>query len=59
MSKKYEFLVSGDADEWTEEEKQLVIKRHEAQQKEFMKRWEGRVWETIGSHFAIKTGKEE
>ena len=56
---KYDFMVSGDAEEWTEEEKQLVIERHEAQQKEFNQRWKGRVFETVGNHFAIKTGKEE
>ena len=54
---KYDFMVSGDAEEWTEEEKQLVIKRHEAQQKEFNRQWKDRVFETVGNHFAIKTGE--
>ena len=52
---QYEFMVSGDAEEWTEEEKQLVIKRHEKQKKEFNERWKGIVFETVGKHFAIKT----
>ena len=52
---QYEFMVSGDAEQWTEEEKQLVIKRHEKQKKEFNERWKGMVFETVGKHFAIKT----
>lgn len=52
---EYEFFVSGDAEEWTEEEKQLVIKRHEQQKKEFNERWKDIVWETVGKHIAIKT----
>ena len=51
---QYEFMVSGDAEDWTEEEKQL-IKRHEKQKKEFNQRWRGIVFETVGNHFAIKT----
>ena len=52
-------MVSGDAEEWTKEEKELVIKRHEVQQKEFNQRWKDRVFETVGNHFAIKTGKAQ
>ena len=52
---QYEFMVSGDTEQWTEEEKQLVIKRHEKQKKEFNERWKGIVFETVGKHFAIKT----
>ena len=52
---QYEFMVSGDTEQWTEEEKQLVIKRHEKQKKEFNERWKGMVFETVGKHFAIKT----
>ena len=52
---QYEFMVSGDAEQWTEEEKQLVIRRHEKQKKEFNERWKGMVFETVGKHFAIKT----
>lgn len=54
---QYNFMVSGDAENWTEEEKQLVIRRHEQQQKEFNQRWRGVVFETVGNHFAIKTGE--
>ena len=55
---QYEFMVSGDAPDWTEEEKQLVIRRYETQKKEFNERWKGIVWETVGKHLAIKTGDE-
>ena len=54
---QYNFMVSGDAEEWTEEEKQLVIRRHETQKKEFIQRWKGIVFVTVGNHFAIKTGE--
>jgi hypothetical protein len=54
---EYNFMVSGDAEEWTEEEKQLVIGRHETQKKEFNQRRKGIVFETVGNHFAIKTGE--
>ena len=54
---EHNFMVSGDAEEWTEEEKQLVIRRHETQKKEFNQRWKGIVFETVGNHFAIKTGE--
>ena len=56
---EYEFMVSGDAKDWTEEEKQLVIKRHKQYEKELKKNWEGRKLETVGSYFAIKTGNED
>ena len=56
---KYDFMVSGDAEEWTEEEKQLVIKRHEQYERELRKNWGGKKMETVGNFFAIKTGKEE
>ena len=55
---EYNFMVSGDAEEWTEEEKQLVIRRHEKQKKEFNERWKDIVFETVGNHFAIKTGEK-
>ena len=56
---KYDFMVSGDAEEWTEEEKKLVIKRHEQYEKELRKNWEGKKMETVGNFFAIKTGKAQ
>ena len=56
---KYDFIVSGDAEEWTEEEKKLVIKRHEQYEKELRKNWESKKMETVGNFFAIKTGKEQ
>jgi len=56
---KYDFMVSGDAEEWTEEEKQLVIKRHEQREKYLRKNWEGRKMEIVGNFFAIKTGKAQ
>jgi hypothetical protein len=52
---KYDFMVSGNAEEWTEEEKQLVIKRHEQREKELRKNWEGKKMEVVGNFFAIKT----
>jgi hypothetical protein len=52
-------MVSGDAEEWTEEEKKLVIKRHEQYEKELRKNWEGKKMETVGNFFAIKTGKAQ
>ena len=55
---KYDFMVSGDAEEWTEEEKKLVIKRHEQREKELRKNWEGKKMEIVGNYFAVKTGKE-
>jgi hypothetical protein len=55
---KYDFMVSGDAEEWTEEEKKLVIKRHEQREKELRKNWDGKKMEIVGNYFAIKTGKE-
>ena len=55
---KYNFMVSGDAKEWTEEEKKLVIKRHEQREKYLGKNWEGKKMEIVGNFFAIKTGKE-
>jgi len=51
---KYDFMVSGNAEEWTEEEKQLVIKRHEQREKELRKNWEGKKMEVVGNFFAIK-----
>ena len=56
---KYNFMVSGDAEEWTEEEKNLVIKRHEQREKYLGKNWEGKKMEIVGNFFAIKTGKEQ
>jgi hypothetical protein len=56
---KYDFMVSGDAEEWTEEEKKLVIKRHEQREKELRKNWAGKKMEIVGNYFAIKTGKEQ
>jgi hypothetical protein len=56
---KYDFMVSGDAEEWTEEEKKLVIKRHEQLEKELRKNWEGKKMEVVGNFFAIKTGKAQ
>ena len=56
---KYDFMVSGDAEDWTEEEKQLVIKRHEQREKELRKNWEGKKMEIVGNFFAIKTGKAQ
>ena len=56
---KYDFTVSGDAEEWTEEEKKLVIKRHEQREKELKKNWEGKKMEIVGNFFAIKTGKAQ
>ena len=56
---KYDFMVSGDAEEWTEEEKKLVIKRHEQREKELRKNWEGKKMEIVGDYFAIKTGKAQ
>jgi hypothetical protein len=51
---KYDFMVSGNAEEWTEEEKQLVIKRHEQREKELRKNWESKKMEVVGNFFAIK-----
>jgi hypothetical protein len=56
---KYDFMVSGGAEEWTEEEKKLVIKRHEQREKYLGKNWEGKKMEIVGNFFAIKTGKEQ
>ena len=56
---KYDFIVSGDAEEWTEEEKKLVIKRHEKREKYLGKNWEGKKMEIVGNFFAIKTGKAQ
>jgi hypothetical protein len=56
---KYDFMVSGDAEEWTEEEKKLVIKRHEQREKELRKNWQGKKMEIVGDYFAIKTGKAQ
>jgi hypothetical protein len=56
---KYGFMVSGNAEKWTEEEKKLVIKRHEQREKYLGKNWEGKKMEIIGNFFAIKTGKEQ
>jgi len=56
---KYVFTVSGDAEEWTEEEKKLVIKRHEQREKELRKNWEGKKMEIVGNYSAIKTGEEQ
>jgi|FreactcultureFD7_1027221.scaffolds.fasta_scaffold61240_3 hypothetical protein len=56
---KYDFMVSGDAKEWTEEEKKLVIKRHEQYEKELRKNWEGKKMEIVGNFFAIKTGEKD
>jgi len=56
---KYDFMVSDDAEDWTEKEKQLVIKRHEQYEKELRKNWEGKKMEIVGNFFAIKTGKEQ
>ena len=56
---KYDFMVSGDAEDWTEEEKQLVIKRHEQREKELRKNWEGKEMEIVGNFFAIKTEKAQ
>ena len=55
---EYEFMVSGNAEEWTEEEKKLVIKRYEQYEKELRKNWEGKKMEIVGNFFAIKTGNE-
>jgi hypothetical protein len=55
---KYKFMVSGDAEEWTEEEKKLVIKQHEQREKELRKNWDGKKMEIVGNYFAVKTGKE-
>jgi len=55
---EYEFMVSGNAEEWTEEEKKLVIKRHEQYEKELRKNWEGKKMEIVGNFFAIKKGNE-
>ena len=51
-------MVSGDAEEWTEEEKKLVIKQHEQREKELRKNWDGKKMEIVGNYFAVKTGKE-
>ena len=56
---KYDFMVSGDAEEWTEEEKKLVIKRHEQREKYLGKNWEGKKMEIVGNFFAIKTGEKD
>jgi hypothetical protein len=56
---KYDFMVSGDAECWTEEEKQLVIKRHEQYERELRKNFEGKKMEIIGNFFAIKTEKAQ
>jgi hypothetical protein len=56
---KYGFIVSGNAEEWTEEEKKLVIKRHEKREKELKKNWERKKMEIVGNFFAIKTGKAQ
>jgi hypothetical protein len=56
---KYDFMVSGDAEEWTEEEKKLVIKRHEQREKEIRKNWVGKKMEIVGNYFAIKTEKAQ
>ena len=56
---KYDFMVLGDAEDWTEEEKQLVIKRHEQREKELRKNWEGKKMEIVGNFFAIKTEKAQ
>jgi hypothetical protein len=56
---KYDFMVSGDVEEWTEEEKKLVIKRHEQREKELRKNWEGKKMEIVGNFFAIKTEKAQ
>ncbi len=55
---KYDFMVSGDTEEWTEEEKKLVIKRHEQLEKELRKNWEGKKMEIVGNYFAVKARKE-
>jgi len=55
---KYDFMVSGDTEEWTEEEKKLVIKRHEQLEKELRKNWEGKKMEIVGNYFAVKAGKK-
>jgi hypothetical protein len=55
---EYEFIVSGDAEDWTEKEKELVIKRHERREEELKKNWEGKKMEIVGNFFAIKTGNE-
>ena len=56
---KYEFIVSGDFEEWTEEEKKLAIKRHEQYEKELRKNWEIKKMEIVDNFFAIKTEKEQ
>ena len=55
---KYDFMVSGDAEEWTEEEKKLAIKRHEQLEKELRKNWQRKKMEIVGNYFAVKTGQE-
>jgi len=42
-----------------EEEKQLVIKRHEQREKYLRKNWEGKKVEIVGNFFAIKTEKAQ
>ena len=56
---EYEFMVLGDAEEWTQEEKKLVIKRHEQYEKELRKNWKGKKMEIVGNFFAIKTGEKD
>ena len=51
-------MVSGDAEEWTEEEKKLAIKRHEQLEKELRKNWQRKKMEIVGNYFAVKTGQE-
>jgi hypothetical protein len=50
-------FTSDDGVEWTEEEKQLCIKRHEEQQKRYQEQWQGKVWQTVGEAFFHKVSE--
>ena len=52
-------FTSDDGVEWTEEEKQLCIKRHEEQQKRFRARWDVKVWQTVGNALFHKESEKE
>ena len=56
---EYDFIICGDAEDWTEQEKEWVRRRHEMSKEAFNKQWAGIVWETIGKYTAVKTGKED
>jgi len=52
-------FISNDGVEWTEEEKQLCIKRHEERIKRLQTEWEIKVSQIVGDAFFIKKASEK